>query len=169
MLNHIVLMGRVTRDPELRRTGSGIASRLSRWQSTGISVPVRPAKRRRISSTSLPGATRRNLSASILPKAAWLWFLAACKSETGQIRKAISAAVQRSSRIISISAIPSAIRRPIPLARLIAQGPMARLRLLRQRLQRPSAHRVPRLLRHRHRILPCWRMTTTSSRSDLQI
>ncbi|HIR10159.1 MAG TPA: single-stranded DNA-binding protein, partial [Candidatus Avoscillospira stercoripullorum] len=24
MLNHIVLMGRLTRDPELRRTGSGI-------------------------------------------------------------------------------------------------------------------------------------------------
>ena len=25
MLNHIVLMGRITRDPELRRTGSGVA------------------------------------------------------------------------------------------------------------------------------------------------
>ena len=25
MLNHIVLMGRLTRDPELRRTGSGLA------------------------------------------------------------------------------------------------------------------------------------------------
>ena len=25
MLNHIVIMGRFTRDPELRRTGSGIA------------------------------------------------------------------------------------------------------------------------------------------------
>ena len=25
MLNHIVVMGRLTRDPELRRTGSGIA------------------------------------------------------------------------------------------------------------------------------------------------
>ena len=25
MLNHIVIMGRLTRDPELRRTGSGIA------------------------------------------------------------------------------------------------------------------------------------------------
>ena len=25
MLNHIVLMGRLTRDPELRRTGSGVA------------------------------------------------------------------------------------------------------------------------------------------------
>ena len=25
MLNHIVLMGRLTRDPELRRTGTGIA------------------------------------------------------------------------------------------------------------------------------------------------
>ena len=25
MLNHIVLMGRLTRDPELRRTGSGIS------------------------------------------------------------------------------------------------------------------------------------------------
>ena len=25
MLNHIVVMGRLTRDPELRRTGSGVA------------------------------------------------------------------------------------------------------------------------------------------------
>ena len=25
MLNHIVIMGRLTRDPELRRTGSGLA------------------------------------------------------------------------------------------------------------------------------------------------
>ena len=25
MLNHIVIMGRLTRDPELRRTGTGIA------------------------------------------------------------------------------------------------------------------------------------------------
>ena len=25
MLNHITIMGRLTRDPELRRTGSGIA------------------------------------------------------------------------------------------------------------------------------------------------
>ena len=25
MLNHIVIMGRLTRDPELRRTGSGVA------------------------------------------------------------------------------------------------------------------------------------------------
>ena len=25
MLNHIVIMGRLTRDPELRRTGNGIA------------------------------------------------------------------------------------------------------------------------------------------------
>ena len=29
MLNHIVLMGRLTRDPELRRTGSGVAVALS--------------------------------------------------------------------------------------------------------------------------------------------
>jgi single-strand DNA-binding protein len=25
MLNHIIIMGRLTRDPELRRTGSGLA------------------------------------------------------------------------------------------------------------------------------------------------
>ena len=29
MLNHIVLMGRLTRDPELRRTGSGVAVALA--------------------------------------------------------------------------------------------------------------------------------------------
>ena len=53
MLNRIILMGRLTRDPELRRTGSGTAV-------TSFSLAVdrdfkSQAKRRRISSTSWPG------------------------------------------------------------------------------------------------------------------
>ena len=61
MLNRIILMGRLTRDPELRRTGSGTAV-------TSFSLAVdrdfksqSPAKRKRTSLTSWPGATPPNL------------------------------------------------------------------------------------------------------------
>ena len=55
MLNRIILMGRLTRDPELRRTGSGTAV-------TSFSLAVdRDFKRKRTSSTSWPGATPPNL------------------------------------------------------------------------------------------------------------
>ena len=35
MLNHITIMGRLTRDPELRRTGSGIAAPIFSCVRTG--------------------------------------------------------------------------------------------------------------------------------------
>ena len=41
MLNKIILMGRLTRDPELRRTGSGTAVTSFSLAVTGTSVPER--------------------------------------------------------------------------------------------------------------------------------
>lgn len=51
MLNHITIMGRLTRDPELRRTGSGIAvasftvavDRDFGGKDGGFSAPAAPA------------------------------------------------------------------------------------------------------------------------------
>ena len=63
MLNHIVIMGRLTRDPELRRTGSGIAV-----ASTVTSAAETAAKRKPTSSIVLPGVRRENLSPSISPR-----------------------------------------------------------------------------------------------------
>ena len=70
MLNKIIIMGRLTRDPELRRTGSGTAV-------TSFSLAVdrdlspRAAKRRPILSTWWLGAAPRSLSANTSPRAAW--------------------------------------------------------------------------------------------------
>ena len=59
MLNRIVLMGRLTRDPELRRTQSGTAITRRRARSG-----------KRISSTLSRGAGRLSLWRSISTKAA---------------------------------------------------------------------------------------------------
>ena len=76
MLNHIVLMGRLTRDPELRRTQTGTAV-------TSFSLAVDRDFRhnhplsgafpsgRRTSSTLSPGEARRSLSPSTSPRAVW--------------------------------------------------------------------------------------------------
>ena len=78
MLNHIVLMGRLTRDPELRRTGSGIAV-------ASFSVAVdrdfggRDGGEKETDfidcvawrQTLSPGEARRSSSPSTSPRAAW--------------------------------------------------------------------------------------------------
>lgn len=51
MLNRIVIMGRLTRDPELRRTQNGTAVTSFSVASTATSRAVRAARRPPISST----------------------------------------------------------------------------------------------------------------------
>ena len=65
---------------------------------TGTSRTRAPASGPPILSTSWPGAPPASLRASISPRAAWLWSLAACRCGTGRTRRAISAAPLRSSR-----------------------------------------------------------------------
>lgn len=70
MLNHIVIMGRMVRDPELRRTQSGI-SVCSFALACDRDYSAKDSKeRRRTSSTVWPGAPRQSSSASISPRAA---------------------------------------------------------------------------------------------------
>ena len=58
MLNHITIMGRLTRDPELRRTGSGIAV-----ANFTVAVDRDFPKKKPTSSTALPGS----ITASLFP------------------------------------------------------------------------------------------------------
>jgi hypothetical protein len=69
MLNRIVLMGRLTRDPELRRTQSGTAVVSSPSPATAI-TRRRARSGKRILSTLLRGAVRLSLWRSISAKAA---------------------------------------------------------------------------------------------------
>ena len=66
MLNKIFIMGRLTRDPELRRTQSGTpVTSLSLWPWTGTSSPS-PARRRRISSTWSRGVSTAEFVSQLL-------------------------------------------------------------------------------------------------------
>lgn len=60
MLNKIFLMGRLTRDPELRRTGNGTAVASFTLAVDGT-TSLKAARRRRTLSMWWPGAPRRNL------------------------------------------------------------------------------------------------------------
>ena len=107
MLNHIVVMGRLTRDPELRKTASGVSV-------TSFSVAVdrdfrRMGKKKRIFLMSLRGAIPLSLRQSISQKAARLSFPAVCRSGTGRIKKATNAARRRS--LLKTSILATARRR----------------------------------------------------------
>lgn len=72
MLNKIIVMGRLTHDPELRRTGSGTPV-CSFSIACDRDFKSQSGERRLTSSMWWRGAPLENLSASILPKVAWLW------------------------------------------------------------------------------------------------
>ena len=104
MLNHITIMGRLTRDPELRRTGNGVAV-------TSFTVAVDRDIKSSDGETDTDFidcvAWRRpaSLSESISPKAAWPWFPADCRFEAGQTKTAANGVPQKSTRIMCTSAI----------------------------------------------------------------
>lgn len=122
MLNRIILMGRLTRDPELRRTGSGTAV-------TSFSLAVD----RDFKSQSGEKETDfidivawRNTAEFVskyFTKAAWPWWRAACRSGTGPTRTAASAAVPRSWPTMCISGIPSATAATIPATTPVMRPP----------------------------------------------
>lgn len=88
MLNHITIMGRLTRDPELRRTGNGVAV-------TSFTVAVdRDIK-------SSDGET----DTDFIDCVAWPWFPADCRFEAGQTKTAANGVPQKSTRIMCTSAI----------------------------------------------------------------
>ena len=65
MLNHIVVMGRLTRDPELRKTASGV-SVASFSVAVDRDFSQQDGKRKPIFLMSSRGETRLNLRRSIL-------------------------------------------------------------------------------------------------------
>lgn len=85
MLNNCIIMGRLTADPELRHTNSGVAccSFTLAVERDGNRTS-RPASEPPTLSTALPGGTRQSLSASGSPKGAWLWLRAGCRPERGK-------------------------------------------------------------------------------------
>lgn len=96
MINKIFLMGRLTRDPEMRHTQNGTAV-------ASFSIAVDRDFKDKQSGEKVtdfvdmwPGAAQRNSWISISARAGWPWWKAACRSETGQIRTATSDAAQRS-------------------------------------------------------------------------
>lgn len=91
MLNKIILMGRLTRDPELRRTQSGTAV-------TSFSLAVERDYKSQSGEKETDfidvvafGVILLILSASISPKAAWPLWKADCRSGTGLTRTEASA------------------------------------------------------------------------------
>lgn len=104
MLNHITIMGRLTRDPELRRTGNGVAV-TSFTVAVDRDIKSSEAKQIPILSTVSHGVRPASLSESISPKAAWPWFPADCRFEAGQTKTAANGVPQKSTRIMCTSAI----------------------------------------------------------------
>ena len=68
MLNHITIMGRLVKDPELRRTQSGVAV-CSFTVAVDRDFQSREAAEKQTDSTLLRGARPLNLSANISPRA----------------------------------------------------------------------------------------------------
>ncbi len=92
MLNHIVLMGRLTRDPELRRTGTGdCCSQLYPGRGSGLCAQGRGQRETDFIDIVAWRSTAEFVS-KYFSRAAWLWFPAACRSAPGRTRTATNAA-----------------------------------------------------------------------------
>ena len=86
-LNKIFLMGRLTRDPELRRTQTGPQASSGGGPGRATRPLASPAP---ILSMWWPGGRRLSLSAATSPRAVWPWWKAAFRSATGPTRRAAS-------------------------------------------------------------------------------
>lgn len=116
MLNKIILMGRLTRDPELRRTESGTAV-----CSFSIAVDRDFKSKNGEKETDFIDIVSWRATAEFVSKYFTKSWRAGSRSATGRIRKAASAAVPKSLQTMSTSEIPSrktAVRKmmflPIP-------------------------------------------------------
>ena len=152
MLNHITIMGRMVRDPELRRTEAALLLPDLLLPLTGTSKAAVPTRKRSTLSTALPGVRPESSSVSILPVAIWQLCPADCRSAAGMTRMAISAVLLRWSPTMFTSAIPRATALP-PVPRQLLLQTTAPLRIL-----------YPIIWL---RIFRCWRMTMLSCRFKL--
>ena len=127
MLNHIVLMGRLTRDPELRRTGSGIAVASF---SLAVDRDFGSSANNGEKETDFIDIVAWRNTAEFVSKYFTKGRMAVV---SGRLQRATSAAAQRSWQTMSTSATPSAMPQATT-AGIPPRRPMAtahRLRLLR--------------------------------------
>ena len=104
-INRVVLVGNLTRDPELRHTPSGIAGLLACASRSTRAARTRPASgpTSRTTSTSPSGATRARAARSTCPRAGRSRSTAASSGASGTRRTARSARRSRSSPTTSSS------------------------------------------------------------------
>ena len=107
MLNHIVLMGRLTRDPELRRTGSGVAV-ASFTLAVDRDYAAQGAEKETDFVDIVAWRSTAEFVSKYFSKGRMAVSPAGCRSATGRTRKATSAARRRSLPTTSISATASA-------------------------------------------------------------
>ena len=102
MLNKIFIMGRLTRDPELRRTQSGTAV-------TSFSLAVdrdfksQSGEKETDFIDVVAWRSTAEFVSSISPRAAWPWWRGGSRSVTGKTRRATTAEVRRWLPTMSIS------------------------------------------------------------------
>ena len=150
MLNHITIIGRLTRDPELRRTGSGIAV-ASFTLAVDRDFGGRDGGERETDFIDcVAGVRLENSSPSTSPRAAWRWCPAGSRSVTGPTRTATSAAPPKSLQTTFTLATADVTARPA----------VTPLPLLPATAVTPLPHPAP------HPILQCWMMTTHSCPSN---
>lgn len=155
MLNHIVVMGRLTRDPELRKTASGV-SVASFSVAVDRDFSQQDGKRKPIFLMSSRGETRLNLRRSILRRAVWPSFPVVCRSGTGKTKKATSAARRKFLRKTSILA--TARRRTTAVLPLHPRRASVRQRsraALRPTLAAPSPAALCRTSAEAFKCIPC--------------
>ena len=106
MLNKIIIMGRLTRDPELRRTGSGTAV-------TSFSLAVdrdfksQSGEKETDFIDVVAWRSTAEFVSKYFTKGRMAWWRAGCRSATGRTRRAASAEALRSSPTTSTSGIPN--------------------------------------------------------------
>lgn len=134
MLNHIVLMGRLTRDPELRRTGSGIAvASFSLAVDRDFGSSANNGEKETDFIDIVAWRNTAEFVSKYFTKGRMAVVSGRLRSATGPIKRATSAAAQRSWQTMSTSATPSAMPQATT-AGIPPRRPMAtahRLRLLR--------------------------------------
>ena len=162
MLNHIVLMGRLTRDPELRRTGSGVAV-ASFTLAVDRDYAAQGAEKETDFVDIVAWRNTAEFVSKYFTKGRMAVVQAGCRSATGRTRKAISAARRRSLPTMSISATASAT-----VLTAVRSTSLRATRKASIRFRRSSRH-----IRHRRMSLllrlisPCSPTTIPISRSNI--
>lgn len=142
MLNRIIIMGRLARDPELRRTQSGVPVASFRLAVDRDFKDKSTGERSTDWIDVVAWRATAEFVSRFFTKAAWPWWKAACRCATGPTRTATSAWPQRLSLTMCISATASATATLLPTAAATAAPQLWRAG--RRRLRRTVPGRLRR-------------------------